>query len=348
MNPSIFLIPYFIFQISTHKAADVIKDFFNRNYRDFNFTITSGSSKIHINPLPPNAPDNFAGAVGNYKVKTTIDKNKAKTGDAITLRIKISGKGNLKLIEALPLDLPPDIDVFDPKIIDNINVSTSGMSGNITFEYYLIPRTPGKYKIKPVNFTYFDLNEKIHNTLGFGYGYLNMGIIHFRKKSFSEAINCYKKALSIFKELKSNSMIVNTYRFLSLVYLKTGDLESTEETLSKIEKYVETSESTLLKASKDWIRGKLFMTNGEYAKAEVLLLNAYGLYTRMEDIDGLLNTSYDLICLYRAIEDTGKVKHFISKAKKIIDNITKEIREQELIKSFLNREVVKKILFNTE
>ena len=195
---------------------------------------------------------------------------------------------------------------------------------------------------------YFDLNEKIHNTLGFGYGYLNMGIIHFRKKSFSEAINCYKKALSIFKELKSNSMIVNTYRFLSLVYLKTGDLESTEETLSKIEKYVETSESTLLKASKDWIRGKLFMTNGEYAKAEVLLLNAYGLYTRMEDIDGLLNTSYDLICLYRAIEDTGKVKHFISKAKKIIDNITKEIREQELIKSFLNREVVKKILFNTE
>jgi uncharacterized membrane protein len=140
-------------------------DFFNRNYRDFNFTITSGSSKIHINPLPPNAPDNFAGAVGNYKVKTTIDKNKAKTGDAITLRIKISGKGNLKLIEALPLDLPPDIDVFDPKIIDNINVSTSGMSGNITFEYYLIPRTPGKYKIKPVNFTYFDLNEKKYKTL---------------------------------------------------------------------------------------------------------------------------------------------------------------------------------------
>ena len=86
---------------------------------------------------------------------------------------------------------------------------------------------------------------------------------------------------------------------------------------------------------------------GEYAKAEGLFLNAYGLYTRMEDINGLLNICYDLICLYRATEDTRKVTHFIGKGKKIIDNITKEIKEQELVKSFLNREVVKKILSNT-
>jgi uncharacterized membrane protein len=140
-------------------------DFFNRNYRDFKFTITSQSSKIHIKPLSPNPPDYFAGAVGDLNMETTIDKNKAKTGDAITLKIKISGKGNLKLIDALPLDLPPDIDVFDPKITDNISVSTSGMSGSLTFEYYLIPRTPGKYKIKPVVFTYFDLSKKKYKIL---------------------------------------------------------------------------------------------------------------------------------------------------------------------------------------
>ncbi len=140
-------------------------DFFNRNYRDFKFTITSRSTKIHIKTLPAGAPENFTGAVGVFNVKTSIDKNKVKTGDAVTLKVKISGIGNLKLIDALPLDLPPDIDMFDPKISDNINVSNSGMSGNKLFEYYLIPRTPGKYKIKPLVFSYFDLKEKKYKTL---------------------------------------------------------------------------------------------------------------------------------------------------------------------------------------
>jgi len=139
--------------------------FFNTNYRDFRFTITSGKSKIHIKPLPGAAPLTFAGAVGNFKLVTTIDKRKAKTGDAITLKVKISGNGNLKLIDALPLDLPPDIDMFDPKISENINVSASGMTGSKTFEYYLIPRNPGQYKIKPVVFTYFDLSERKYKTL---------------------------------------------------------------------------------------------------------------------------------------------------------------------------------------
>jgi hypothetical protein len=139
--------------------------FFNSNYRDFRFTIRSGSSKISVKPLPSGAPESFAGAVGRLQLKSRIDKRKVKTGDAVTLKITISGYGNLKLIEPLPLDLPPDIDMYDPKISDNIKVSASGMSGSKTFEYYLIPLNPGKYKIKPVTFTYFDLSEKKYKTL---------------------------------------------------------------------------------------------------------------------------------------------------------------------------------------
>jgi len=141
------------------------EDFFGRNYRDFNFVIKSKSSNISIKPLPPNAPAGFSGAVGNLSLNASIDKENVKTGDAVTLKVKISGQGNLKLIDPFPLDLPDDIDVFDPKISDNINVSASGMSGSKVFEYYLIPNTPGNYKIKPVVFSYFDLNEKKYKTL---------------------------------------------------------------------------------------------------------------------------------------------------------------------------------------
>ncbi len=139
--------------------------FFNSNYRDFRFTIKSGSSKIKVKPLPPNAPPSFAGAVGKLQLKTHIDKLKAKTGDAVTLKITVSGYGNLKLIEPLPLELPTDIDMYDPKISENIKVTASGMSGSKTFEYYLIPLNPGQFKIKPVVFTYFDLSENKYKTL---------------------------------------------------------------------------------------------------------------------------------------------------------------------------------------
>ena len=138
---------------------DFFDSFFNNNYRDFKFNIKSRSSEISIKVLPKGAPVGYAGAVGTLQLKSSLDKNKLKTGDAATLKITISGYGNLKLIEPLNLNLPPDFDVFDPKITDNVDIGVNGMSGSKTFEYYLIPRNPGEFKIDPVVFTYYDLNR---------------------------------------------------------------------------------------------------------------------------------------------------------------------------------------------
>lgn len=139
-------------------------DFFNRSYRDFKFNIKSRSSKINITALPPNPPADFNGAVGNLKFEASLDKSKALTGDAITLKVKISGSGNIKLIEPMALNLPSDIDVFEPNISENINIGNNGMTGSKTIEYYLIPRNPGKFKIGPLSFAYFDLNAKSYST----------------------------------------------------------------------------------------------------------------------------------------------------------------------------------------
>ena len=138
---------------------DFFDSFFNNNYRDFKFNIKSRSSEISIKVLPKGAPVGYSGAVGTLQLKSSLDKNKLKTGDAATLKITISGYGNLKLIEPLNLNLPPDFDVFDPKITDNVDIGVNGMSGSKTFEYYLIPRNPGEFKIDPVVFTYYDLNR---------------------------------------------------------------------------------------------------------------------------------------------------------------------------------------------
>jgi len=120
---------------------------------------------ITVKDLPDNPPWSFKGAVGRFTFDATLDKTETKSNEPVNLKVKISGNGNLKLIDPIPLDIPQDIETYDPKITDNSNVSTGGISGSKTFEYLLLPRHSGDYKIPQVEFTYFDLDRKQYVTL---------------------------------------------------------------------------------------------------------------------------------------------------------------------------------------
>ncbi len=136
--------------------------FFGNTQQDVKQKIKSNAIKINVKPLPDNAPANYGGAVGKFSMETHLDKSTTKTNEPVSLKIKVSGKGNFKLIEAPKLTFPNDIESFDPKITDNIAVSAAGVSGSKTIEYLLIPRHSGEYKIDPVTFSYFDLDKKMY------------------------------------------------------------------------------------------------------------------------------------------------------------------------------------------
>ncbi len=139
-------------------------DFFNRSYKDFNTIVKSPTIAINVRELPKNAPLSFTNAVGTFSANSWLDKPTTKTGEAVTYRIKIEGKGNLKLLTPPTLNLPSNIETYEPKIIDNTKLTSSNVEGNIIYEYVLIPQTPGEYKIPPFEFTYFDLNSKQYIT----------------------------------------------------------------------------------------------------------------------------------------------------------------------------------------
>ncbi|MCX7909648.1 MAG: BatD family protein [Ignavibacteria bacterium] len=139
--------------------------FFTTRYKDFPFTVRSKPVSIKVLPLPEPTPSDFRGGVGTMQMKAWLDKDRVKTGEVATLKVQVSGKGNLKLLTPFQLNLPADIDVYEPKIVDNTNVTPNGVSGNVTFEYYLIPKNPGEYKIEPIKFAYFDLEQKQYVTL---------------------------------------------------------------------------------------------------------------------------------------------------------------------------------------
>jgi hypothetical protein len=140
--------------------------FFNESYANVEKSLKSNSVVINVRSLPTaEKPVDFSGAVGNFTFKTDLDKTRTKTNDAINLKCTITGKGNIQLIDKLNINFPPDFETYDPKITNNVSTSGAGASGSQTFEYLIIPRKAGKFTIKPITFSYFDLEKRRYVTL---------------------------------------------------------------------------------------------------------------------------------------------------------------------------------------
>ena len=138
--------------------------FFNNNLQDIKVPLKSESLKITVRDLPGGAPQSFSGAVGKFAYEVSLDKKETKAHDAVNLKIKITGKGNIRLIDSPKIEFPPDFEKYDPKENVSVNVTTNGVTGSKTFEYLIIPRNPGNYKISVAPFTFFDLEKKQYIT----------------------------------------------------------------------------------------------------------------------------------------------------------------------------------------
>jgi hypothetical protein len=140
--------------------------FFNRNFQNVELKIESNPLTIDVSPLPASGkPVDFSGAVGSFTLSSEIDRTELKTNEALNLKITISGKGNLELIDALPVSFPTDFETYDPKITNNLSKNSSGISGSRTFEYLIIPRNPGDFEIKSIGFSYFDPAKQSYSAL---------------------------------------------------------------------------------------------------------------------------------------------------------------------------------------
>ena len=136
---------------------DPFEMMFGGSYEDKKYKIKSQPITIHVKPLPEaGKPAGFQGAVGNFKVSAAVDKTALKANEAINYSLKISGTGNLKLLQAPLLSLAPDIEKYDPKVNDNITESMTGVSGTREYTYLLIPRHQGEYKLAPYVFSFFN------------------------------------------------------------------------------------------------------------------------------------------------------------------------------------------------
>jgi hypothetical protein len=129
-------------------------DFFT-GYRTSRASVSSSPVSVNVKDLPPAHAD-FTGGVGNFEVSSEINSTNVTTNNAVTLALKISGSGNIRLIQTPKLQLPSDFDIYDPRTTDNVNATNNGLSGTKTIEYLFQPRFEGDYTIPGLKFTYFN------------------------------------------------------------------------------------------------------------------------------------------------------------------------------------------------
>ncbi|MBK9283392.1 MAG: protein BatD [Sphingobacteriaceae bacterium] len=144
---------------SQSKPRNIFEQFFGGGgYEDVPVNVKSRSMTVEVLDLPQNGkPESFHGAVGNFSYKVEASKKELKANDAFNLKMTVSGKGNIKLLDAPELNLPEGFETYDPKVIENGNSKT--------FDYLIIPRNEGEFVLNNLDFSYFNLESKKYVTI---------------------------------------------------------------------------------------------------------------------------------------------------------------------------------------
>lgn len=149
------------------QSYDPFEAFFNggSSYVNVQKSIRTPKLTIDVSPLPSGKPASYGGGVGSFSISSSISATELKENEAVTLKLVISGTGNMKLIKTPEVKFPVDFEVYDPKVDNKFTLKTGGLSGNKVFEYLAIPRHGGNYAIPPVEFSYFDVKSGAYKTL---------------------------------------------------------------------------------------------------------------------------------------------------------------------------------------
>lgn len=126
----------------------------------------SQALRIQVKSLPSEGkPDTFSGAVGQFELSGSLDKSVAQVGEAIIMKATLTGNHGLKMLTIPPGPTLPQFKCYEPKAGDVLsNPGKPGWSMR-TFEYILVPFESGQFEIPGIEFSYFDPETGLYQTL---------------------------------------------------------------------------------------------------------------------------------------------------------------------------------------
>ncbi len=122
--------------------------------------VRSDSLKIKVIDYPPGQPTDFTGAVGRFNLHAAVDTETVRVNEAITLSVTLDGTGNLNLFNLPEIHFPRNMEVFPPKSTYKKDEFRDQLTGTMTWEYILIPRSAGHYRIPKIELPYFNPDKR--------------------------------------------------------------------------------------------------------------------------------------------------------------------------------------------
>lgn len=152
--------------IQQNRDVDPFEAFFNggSGYVEVKKKIKAPGLTIQVDPLPAR-PAGFSGGVGSFTISAQLNKTDIKANNPVTLRVIVSGRGNLKLIKKPEVKFPKDFDTYDAKVTDKTKLTSNGVEGNMVYDFLAVPRNQGKYEIPPIEFVYYDTEANAYKTV---------------------------------------------------------------------------------------------------------------------------------------------------------------------------------------
>ena len=153
--------------IQQNRSLDPFDAFFGGGsmMQEVRKTVMAPAVTLQVDALPTPKPANFSGAVGKFSIASSLTPQQLKANDATTLRLTVTGTGNMKLMKAPTVPWPKDFESYDPKTEDKTAIGASGSSGSVLYDFIAVPRHQGKFELPPVEFCYFDPDAREYKTV---------------------------------------------------------------------------------------------------------------------------------------------------------------------------------------
>ena len=149
------------------RTRSLFDDFFSRDLFGSSETLSVESNPVELEILPlpeEERPPGFHGAVGRFSISTQVKTESSRANQAISLRVKIEGEGNIQQLAEPQLELPESFEVYPPEIEQALRHGALGLSGQKTYEYVAIPRRAGSFSLEPIEISYFDPRDRTYKT----------------------------------------------------------------------------------------------------------------------------------------------------------------------------------------
>lgn len=149
---------------SQHQQRSFFDSFFD-SYQEVEKHLETPALNINVKALPKPKPSDFSGIVGSLSMTSNITTQEVCTNEPITVTLKISGSGNMKLLKNPEIDFPTDFETYEPKASNQYSTGTKGLSGTKDIEYLAIPRHDGTFTIPAATISYFDIASDSYKTI---------------------------------------------------------------------------------------------------------------------------------------------------------------------------------------